>query len=660
MTDGTPRQDRLDRAVRHLQAGQLPEAESLCQQILSEDSGCADALNLLAWVYTRRGDLPRATELLEQAIQGAPGRPDLHMSLATTLMNSGKLAAAAESYAVAARLKPGWFQALANRGIALARLHRYTEAESALEDALAIKPDSEPVLTTLAGTLQALGRGAEAVTTGRRAVAADPAAPEAWTNLGLALHSLGRLADAGDACKQAIAAAPDFAMAWYNLGHVLNDEWQADEARVRFRRAVELDPGYAPAWHAMLFNSLYDPAETEQTIFEAHTRWQRTLARGTPESAPAGRYAGRTAQRIRVGYVSPDFRAHSCAAFLQPLFAGHDPAVVEVFAYSAVERTDVMTDWFRNHAPHWRNIHGLGHQVIADIIRSDGIDILVDLAGHTLNQPLEVFALQPAPVQIAWLGYPATTGLPEIAYRLTDDEADPLGDADRFHAERLLRLDGGFHCYRAPEDAPDVSLLPASRNGYVTFASFNNISKATPEVIAAWARILLAVPDSQLLLRGKLLAHESARARICRVFEQAGVPATRLELRNWVPRSDNPLAAYGEVDIALDTFPYNGTTTTFEALWMGVPVITLRGRRHAARVGASILTHLGQPGWIANDTEKYVATAVELAAELPVLASLRSTLRSTLAGSSLADAPRFAQKLERVYRRLVLATGPVA
>ncbi len=277
-------------------------------------------------------------------------------------------------------------------------------------------------------------------------------------------------------------------------------------------------------------------------------------------------------------------------------------------------------------------------------------------SGHTLNQPLEVFALQPAPVQVAWLGYPATTGLPQIGYRLTDDVADPPGAADRYHTEQLVRLAGGFHCYRAPDDAPDVSSLPASNNGFITFASFNNIAKVTPVVIATWAGILLALPDSRLLLKGKLLVHAGVRARICRAFEQAGVSATRLELRNWISRSDNPLAAYGEVDIALDTFPYNGTTTTFEALWMGVPVITLRGTRHAARVGASILSHLGRPGWIAEDPRHYVAAAVELASDLPALATQRHTLRGTLTRSSLADAPGFAQRIEVVYRNLLQRT----
>jgi len=584
------------------------------------------------------------------------------MTLATLLMNTGNVSAAAESYATAARLKPGWFQAMANHGIALARLHRYSEAEAALQNALAINADSEPVLTSLAGVLQGLGRSAESAAVARRAVAADPEAPEAWTNLGLALYSLGKLADAEVACERAIAVAPDFAMAWYNLGHVLNDEWRADEARTRFLRAIELDPSYQPAWHAMLFNSLYDPAATEQSILRAHERWSRTVSPGAPAPGTAISLSSRASRRLRIGYVSPDFRTHSCAAFLQPLFAEHDPASIEVFAYSAVERPDAITDWFRSRTPHWRNIHGLGDRKIAELVRSDGIDILVDLAGHTLNQPLGVFALRPAPVQVAWLGYPATCGLAQVGFRLTDQEADPPGDADRYHVERLVRLAGGFHCYRAPDDAPDVTPLPAIRNGFITLASFNNISKVTREVVRTWAQILLALPGSRLLLKGKLLIHEQARARIHRAFEQAGVSAERVELRTWIPRKDNPLAAYGDADIALDTFPYNGTTTTFEALWMGVPVITLRGARHAARVGASILTHLGRPGWVTNDLSQYVACTVALASDVPELEHQRQALRSTLAQSSLGDAPGFARKVESVYRELLQnadASGPV-
>lgn len=596
---------------------------------------------------------------LVRAIAAEPGRPDLHFELGAALLHASDPAGAARAWAEAARLRPGWMAPLANRGIALHQLREHAEAELALREALRLKPDTEPVLTTLAGVLHALGRHGEAAATAEHAAALAPGRPEPWINLGLALHALGRLADAEAAYRRAIAAVPgspqDAAMAVYNLGHVLNDQWRSAEALALFRRAVELDPDYQPARHALLFNLLYAPAETEATIQAAHVEWARQLVARLPAAPPPPAPHAPGSRRLRVGYVSPDFRSHSCAYFLQPLFAAHDRQAMEVFAYASVERPDATTAWFRANTEHWRDIAGLGDEAIAAQVRADGVDVLVDLAGHTRGQPLGVFARQPAPVQVAWLGYPATSGLARIGYRLTDAEADPPGTADRLHAERLVRLTGGLHCYQAPADAPAVGDLPALRDqpGGITFGSFNNISKITPAVVATWAAILRALPAAKLVLKGQLLAHDSARTSLATAFSAEGLAPERVELRAWVPRDGNPLAAYHDIDIALDTFPYNGTTTTFEALWMGVPVVTLRGGRHAARVGASILTHLGRPEWIAADGADYQRIALALAADLPALAARRLSLRTELRESSLCNAAGFARKMEAVYRDLL-------
>lgn len=581
-----------------------------------------------------------------------PTQPEFHASRASACMQAGNYSAAAEAYATAVRLRPGWFEALGNLGIALARLGRHVEAEAALRAALALRPDSEPVLTTLAATLRALGRKAEAVDAGRRAVEAGPGRPEAWCNLGVVLQAQGQLAEAADAYLRALDIEPRFALALYNLSHVRNDEWQAADALAGFRTAVELDPDYEPGWHALLFNTLYDPDQTEESIFGIHEQWGRRFESPAEVAAPPSRDSGGL-RRIRVGYVSPDFRGHSCAYFLRPLFAEHDREAVEIFAYSAVRRPDSFTEWFRQHADHWREVAPLADDTLAQLVRTDQIDVLVDLAGHTLDQPIGVFARRPAPVQIAWLGYPATSGLRQIDYRLTDLQADPPGDADRLHTERLIRLSGGFLCYGPPDGAPEVSSLPASRHGFVTFGSYNNLSKVTLEVIATWAEILRSVPRSRLLLKGRMLANDAARSRIVSAFVAAGVDADRVVLRNWLPTSGYSLAVYNEVDIALDTYPYNGATTTFEALWMGIPVVTLSDQRHAGRVGASILTHLGRPEWIAQDADSYVGIAGRLAADLPGLASIRSSLRGELARSSLTDARGFARKIEKVYREVL-------
>lgn len=604
-------------------------------------------------------------EALTRAIAAEPARAELPFELGTALLHAGDPAGAARAWAEAARLRPGWMAPLANRGIALQQLQRHAEAELALRDALRLKPDSEPVLTALAATLHVLGRHREAAETAEQAAALAPGRPEPWINLGLALHALGRLGDAEAAYRRAIGAVPDApaaaAMAVYNLGHVLNDQWRRAEALAHFRRAAALDPDYQPARQALLFNLLYEPAETEETLYAAHVDWARDLTRRLSATLPPPPVdAAIGSRRLRVGYVSPDFRTHSCAWFLQPLFAAHDRNIVEVFAYASVAAPDPMTDWFREHTEHWRDIRDLGELgdlAIATRIRADGIDVLVDLAGHTRGQPLGVFALQPAPVQVAWLGYPATSGLARIGYRLTDAEADPPGAADRLHTERLIRLPGGLHCYQAPADAPDVASLPALRahQGRVTFGSFNNLSKVNPDVVAAWAAILRALPDARLVLKGQLLSHDAARNAVAAAFAAAGIGPERVELRAWLPRTGNPLTAYQDIDIALDTFPYNGTTTTLEALWMGVPVVTLRGARHSARVGASILTHLGRPEWIAADVAGYQRAALALAADLPALAEERRSLRAALRAASLCDAAGFARKLEATYRELLRA-----
>jgi len=587
---------------------------------------------------------------LNRAIAGEPGRADLHFELATALLNGGDAAGAAAAYANAARLRPGWLAPLANGGIALHQLGRNGEAEAVLEAALRLKPDCEPVLTTLAGVLHALGRQAEAAAAGERAVAADPGQPAAWINLGLALHALGRLEEAEAAGRRALALDPDSALAEYNLAHALNDQWRGAEAVASFRRAVTLDPAYQPARHALLFNLLYEPAETEQSLFDAHTAWGRDLTARLPATPPQARNP--RPHRLKVGYLSPDFRSHSCAYFLRPVFAAHDRHAVQVYAYGTVERPDGTTAWFQSRADHWRDVRGLADMAIADQIRADGIDVLVDLAGHTRGQPLAVFALQPAPVQVAWLGYPATSGLAAIGYRLTDAEADPPGAADRLHTERLVRLSGGFHCYEPPADAPALAPTHGARHGGVTFGSFNNISKINPEVVATWTRVLQGTPGSRLVLKGQLLGHGPARRRLAAAFADAGLEPGRLELRPWISTGSHPLAAYQDIDIALDTFPYNGTTTTFEALWMGVPVVALRGHRHAARVGASILTHLGRPEWLAGDVATYVEITRRLAADPMALAEQRRTLRAALAGSSLCDAVAFTRKLEAAFREL--------
>jgi len=300
----------------------------------------------------------------------------------------------------------------------------------------------------------------------------------------------------------------------------------------------------------------------------------------------------------------------------------------------------------------WRDIAGLGDEQAVELIRNDKIDILVDLAGHTARHRLLVFARKPAPVQVTWLGYPNTTGLDAIDYRLTDAISDPVGQTEAWHSEKLVRLPGAFSCYRPPDDAPAVGVLPALKNGYITFGSFNHFAKINPAVLDLWARLLSQLPSSRLLLKARSLADAGTASRVRETFAHHGVSSERLELRSDDLSVAAHLSLYHGVDVALDPFPYNGTTTTCEALWMGVPVVTLAGQTHVARVTASQLTHLGRPEWIAYSENDYIEKCIELAADLPGLAGTRAAQREHMRLSPLCDAPCFTAQLEAAYREM--------
>ena len=311
-------------------------------------------------------------------------------------------------------------------------------------------------------------------------------------------------------------------------------------------------------------------------------------------------------------------------------------------------QTEVVS---RAHADHWHDISGMSDEAAVQLIEANKIDVLVDLAGRSKNHRLGIFRRKPAPIQISWLGYPSTTGVSAIDYRITDTTADPIGAADDHHAETLLRLDGGFHCYTPPDPSPKPAPSPVNRNGYVTFGSFNNLAKVSENTIAVWSDILRQTPQSVLLLKSLSLGSRETRNTILAAFNASGIDANRIKLTGWIPQSETPLAAYHQIDIALDTFPYNGTTTTFEALWMGVPVVTVSGSRHAGRVGASILGALDLGDLVAFTTADYIAACTSLARDRKKLNSLRDSLRARLRVSSLMDGVGFTRRMEEVLRQ---------
>lgn len=610
-----------------------------------------DASVNLAKVLKAQNRLAEAEAVLRDVLAKSPDFAAARNSLAVILHAAGRHEEALIEIDRALSLRPGSAESHYNRGLILGSLDRTAEAADAFRAALGVNPRHVDAHVGLGNILFHRDDLDGAAAAYRQALACDPRSVAAHTGLAHVMLRRIELSAAVEHLRTVLSLEPDHADAAHNLGHVLVQIGELAAARSMLRKAVEGGgESKRGSYSEYLLSLNYDEELSAAEIHAEHARIGRLYVGDTIPTPPARRSLG--GRRLRIGYVSPDFRTHSCAFFIEPLLMAHDKRAVEVFCYASVKQPDETTDRLRVLSDHWRDIESLSDAEAAALIVEDGIDVLVDLAGHTGGTRLGVFALRPAPVQVSWLGYPNTTGLPVIDYRITDAWADPPGEADRLHTEKLARLAGGFLCYKAPACAPEVTSLPMERNGRLTFGSFNNASKIGPSTVRIWSEILDRVPGSRLILKSRQFADAGVRRRYQGLFSAHGVGADRLAIVPLVPGLREALAAYGDIDLALDTFPYNGTTTTCEALWMGVPVVTRVGDRHAARVGFSLMQAAGLSELVATSAESYVELAVGLASDRSRLAGYRRELRSRLATSSLCDAGRFAAEMERALRSM--------
>ncbi len=471
---------------------------------------------------------------------------------------------------------------------------------------------------------------------------------QVYVNLGHICHFTGRMVEAIEWRRKAIALRPEDADLGADLATSLIFLGRKDEGLELFRKAVAASSN--PVIGSMaLMNLHYQPVLDNPTLFEEHRRWADChapigLAR---TEHPNDRNPDR---RLRIGYVSPDFRTHPVAYFFEPLLERHDRRAVEVFGYSQVTCPDPVTWRLQARFDCTRNICGLDDRAVATMIENDRIDVLVDLAGHTGGNRLTVSAYRPAPVQVTYLGYPDTTGMEQVDYRLTDELSTPA-ELQRFYTEQLVYLPEGFLCYRPPEWAPQIPPPPCAGRGTVTFGAFNDSCKVNAPLMALWARILAAIPGSRLLFKSRAGEDPQVRAIFLEQFRQAGILPEQVAVVGQRPAIEY-LRLYDQVDVALDTFPYNGTTTTCDALWMGVPVVSLVGGHHASRVGLSILSQLGLETLAARSAEDYVARAAALAQDLRRLEKLRASLRPSMLASSLCNAGAFAAAVEGAYRQM--------
>lgn len=557
-----------------------------------------------------------------------------------------------EALGRAASLLPGDPTAQNNFGNALKDRGRLLEAADCFARSIALRPDNPRAHLNLGAVLKDLGRLAESAECSRRALALQPDYAEALSNLGMVLRLQGCSGEAEGIFRRALVARPDFVAARMGLAMSLCDQGDMRGAEQGLREALAQKPDSLEARSALLFVLNYQPGRAAAELLEEARLFGRAASL-TARPFTAWRGAPEAGRCLKIGFVSGDFCQHPVGQFIEHVLAALRSAHagrLELHAYHAQHYTDELTGRLKPLFKGWRMVAGMSDAVLAEQIHRDGIDILVDLSGHTSHNRLPVFAWKPAPVQMTWLGYLATTGVPGMDYLLADGQVLPAA-AEAAFTERIVRMPKSYVCFTPPLQEAPVVALPAVAQGGITFGSFNNLNKLNDEVLALWARILAAVPESRLLLKARQLADEAVRSRLTGFFETRGVSADRLLLLGHVAR-DAHLATYGQVDIGLDPFPYPGITTTVEALWMGVPVVSLAGTTFMARQGVGLLTHAGLEDWLADSAEAYVATAVRHAADIEGLARLRAGLRSRLQASPVFDQHAFADDFEAMLRQL--------
>lgn len=688
----------LAEAFQYHQAGELAHAQRYYEQALEIDPNNSTAWHYLGMVGFQGGKMDHAATCLEHAI-----RLSAHPAMSYTLLGrvckaSGDYEGAIKCYQKAVEMSTESVETHVSLGIVLRHQGRLEEAAQCYQRALDNNTQSFEARNNLANVLHELGHIAAATDHYEQAISLEPAAAEPRSNLAVLLHSQGRVGEAIVQFEQAIRIKPNLIDAHIGLGNAFHGEGQLEHAVRHYKNALilserqlssleaggtverqrsavlnnlgsaylklgDFEQGLIHFEHALTVQPDHDDAVTnllmsanyrEESQLEILNRCRR-IAAAMPMSAEeryeqAWIHRDRSPSRpLRIGYVSPDFNRHSVAYFLEPVLSHHDRRAFSVYCYHNHPISDEVTDRLKKHADGWRDIVYSNDKAVADLVIEDQIDILIDLAGRTNGHRLGVFKRKPAPIQITYLGYPTLTAVPTMNYRITDGQVDPA-DEQGLDTEQPLRLPDGYYCYRPDKDAPDLGAPPVLSRGYITFACFNNFVKVSPKILTAWIAILSSVPQSRMMLKAQAYGDESVRQRVLRIFEQGGISRERIELLSTTPTVGEHLAHYQEVDIALDTYPYNGATTTCESLWMGVPVVTWRGETHASRMGASILTALDMAMFVAHSHEQYVESAVRLAANPRELAPLRVALRGLIKRSPLRAEASHTRAIEKLYR----------
>lgn len=642
-----------DAALHFMHAGLLKARGLFAACLAAYDRALALAPEYVdAWisrgvVLRAGGRTDEALECYRRALQLAPGNVAATINVGNVLQDRGDLPGAEAAFREALARSSDSAEAHLNLGRLLNATGRALEAIEHLRRGLELRPTDLGAALLLAGVLRDVGAGEAAIPIYEHCLKLDARSTDAHLGISAALRQRGLVTDAMASARRAIALNPRDPQAYFALADALIYAGESGEAR-RILEAAEWsnDLPVRNVSSYLLYSNYFDSLDAGQ-VFARHRDYGRLLE--ASRERPAHGNMPDPGRRLRIGYLSYDLRQHPVASFVEPVLARRSDAF-HVTCYFTRAVGDAVTERLKSHADAFVYCRNDTDLELARRIRADGIDILVDLSGHTGGNRMTLLTLGAAPIQITWLGYPTTTGLESVRYRITDHAVDPAG-AEAYNVERLIRLPGSYYCYRPAADAPEVQEPPCGRQAWVTFGSFNHLAKVTDATVALWTGVLTAVPESRLLLKARALTDDGVKQRLADRFAAAGLPKHRLILAEWKARPDHHLALYGDVDIALDTFPYNGATTTCEALWMGVPVVSLSGATHASRMGRSILGAAGQDAWVARTPEEFRAIASRLAADRPALGTIRRSMRDRLRASALMDEPAFVAGLEAAYRQ---------
>ena len=639
-------QELTNRAIGLVNARKFEEVLPLLREILQSKPDNAPAREMLVTAALVTGRIDEGLSIVRAAANARRSLPELQEAVASLEIKAGLFDAAEKSVRRAMAIRPGAVSSQVLLGVVMGSQGRFREAEQALVRACEIDPKSTKAWYNLGENLLLTRRYAEGVEAFRKAVATAPGDPVVRAALVKALYAADRTAEALKAARHAVSLAPNHPSSLNALGNVLMALGHCEEACEVIERALELDPRFRAARTVRLLGLNYI-SDDGAALRAEHRRFGEMIESEVPVLDPAPPPPA-PARRLRIGFVSADFREHACAHFLAALFEGLSRSQFELWGFYNNAWHDAQTARFKALADGWGVLAETSTAQAAGLIREAGIDILIDCSGHTDGNRLDVFAARPCGVQMTFLGYPNTTGLKRIDYRLVDAITDPSPTADGYAEEQLLRIPECLWCFRPAENAPPVGSAPAEKTGRVTIGSFNNLSKMTSTVVEVWAEILKRAPGSTLLLKNRRVQEAEVLARLRGRFEELGVEGSRIEAVAYAPSVTDHLLTYDRIDFQLDTFPYNGTTTTCESFWQGVPVVAVEGKVHAARVSQSLLHAVGLDELVAKDIEGYIEKAVALATDIPRLSRLRASMRGRMESSALRDEKGYCERFGRI------------